>query len=374
LRCPDVCGFQLRRDDFLGEPMIAPAGTEEWRRLRDTDYMELMLRAERLGFQSIGKETMRDAVAYTAEKNAFDSARHWLGPLKWDGVGRVDGFLAKYFGSSDTPYTRAVGRFLWTALAGRVMVPGVKVDMAPVAVGAQGMGKTTAVAAMAPSPEFFASIDLALRDIDLARAIRGKLVIELGELIGLRMREIEQVKSFMSRQHEEWVPKYHEMPIRYARRCVFFGTSNKDDFLSDETGNRRWLPFRSGKCDPDGIARDREQLWAEGRDLFARNGVLFSEAERLAEAEHAGFTEHDDWEDSVNDWLNRPDFGGSTPISRDILRSSDVLRSAINLPPSQQTRAHQQRIKKVLLRLGFIEGSKRIDGQKVRGYVPPSLF
>ena len=111
-------------------------------------------------------------------------------------------------GYSDTPYTRAVGQYLWSALAGRVLCPGVKADMVPVAVGAQGARKSTAVAAMAPAPEHFMEADLSRSDDDQARLMRGKLVIELAELNGLRTREAEHIKAFVSRTHEHWTPKY----------------------------------------------------------------------------------------------------------------------------------------------------------------------
>jgi hypothetical protein len=371
---PDLCGFKLRCDSFRGELMIAAHNTDGWRSFKDTDYLELCMRLERGKFQSIGKELRRDAVAYVGEKNVFDSAQHWLDGLTWDGAPRVERSLITYFGAADTAYARAVAMYLFTALAGRVIEPAVKCDMVPVAVGAQGMRKSSAVAALVPSDEFFIAIDLGAKDTDLARLIRGKLVIELGELIGLRAREVEHIKAFVTRRFEEWTPKFVEMNTRYPRRCVFFGTSNKDDFLVDETGNRRWLPFRCGMCDPNGIARDREQLWAEARDLFTQHGVLYQQAEQLAEAEHAGFTEHDDWEDVVQDWLSRPDYDGTVPGARDILRSGEVLKHAIGLSDAMQTRPHQQRIKKVLLRLGYTEASKRVNGQKVRGYAPPSLF
>ncbi|MBW6494569.1 MAG: hypothetical protein K0B16_08450, partial [Burkholderiaceae bacterium] len=241
---PDVCGWQLRHDVFRDETMLSPPNVDEWRAFKDTDYTELCMRLERgdTGFKDIPKERIRDAVAYVADANAFDSAEHWLGLQVWDGVRRVETFLPRCFGAEDTPYTRAVGLYLWTAMAGRVMKPGIKADMVPVAVGPQGAKKSSAVAAIVPSPDFFLELDLGSKDDDLARLMRGKLVIELGELKGLRAREVEHVKAFITRQHEEWTPKYREMQVRYARRCVFFGTTNKDEFLADDTGNRRWLP------------------------------------------------------------------------------------------------------------------------------------
>jgi hypothetical protein len=374
---PDICGFHLRDDKFRGEVMLAENGTEGWRSLKDTDYTKICLQLEdgMCGFQGIGKELIRDGIAHSAELNTFDAAQHWLNALPWDGVARIERFMPVYFGADDTPYTRAVSLYLWTALAGRVTEPGVKCDMVPVAVGAQGMRKSSAVAALVPADDFYIAIDIGGKDDDLARLMRGKLVIELDELKGLGARDSEHIKSFISRTYEEWIPKYFEMNTRYRRRSVFFGTSNKDDFLADETGNRRWLPFRCGMCDPDAIARDRDQLWAEARELFKVNGVLHREAERLAKDEHASFVETDEWDTAVQDWLHLPDFiTGRTPYGREFLTSRDVLKEAFHLDDAHQTRPHMLRMKKVLIRLGYAYENKRTGHGRQRGFVPPSLF
>jgi predicted P-loop ATPase len=375
LNRPDVCGYQLRHDKFRNETMLAQYRTEGWKALKDTDYTELCLRLERGGFQSISKESIRDVVAYTAEANTFDSAQHWLEGLQWDGKPRIERFLQTYFSAADTPYSRAVALYFWTAAAGRVLQPGIKCDMVPIAFGAQGARKSSAVAALVPAPDFYTSIDMSSRDDDLARIMRGKLIIELDELKGLSSRDAESIKSFISRPHEEWTPKYRELTVRYMRRNVFFGTTNKDDFLADETGNRRWLPFQCGMCDPDAIARDREQLWAEARDQFKARGVLHEQAERLAKNEHAAFAEHDVWDDVIFKWLHTPDFAGtSRPYGRDYLTASEVLIEALDLPKGQHGRVQFKRVKKALLRLGYTYENKRIDGAKTRGFEPPSLF
>ena len=73
------------------------------------------------------------------------------------------------------------------------MVPGIKADMVPVAVGKQGLMKSATVEAITPAREFFAELDLSKSDDDKARLMRGKLVIELGELKGLRKVEVNNL-------------------------------------------------------------------------------------------------------------------------------------------------------------------------------------
>lgn len=374
---PDVCGYQLRFDTFRHGVMLSAPAVDEWRALSDVDYSELRLQLVRPGhghngFEEIGKETIRDAVDYVASKTTFDTATLWLESLQWDGVPRIERTLQKYFGTKDTPYHRAVSLYLWTALAGRVMVPGIKADMVPVAVGKQGARKSSTVAAIVPARDFFIEADLSRDDDDLARLMRGKLVVELAELNGLRKKEAEHIKTFIAKQEEEWTPKFKEFNTRYARRCIFFGTTNEPEFLVDKTGHRRWLPFDVGACDPDAMANDRDQLWAEALILFNQNGIVWAEAETLAKDVHEQYVERDPWEEAVINYLLGDGMGEPAPVDTPFT-VVQVLRSALCIPPSQINKGHKDRMSRVLSgisdKLRLKKCKPYIDGVQHRGYV-----
>jgi len=368
---PPATGYEVALDTFLGQTMIAVAdGRKQWRPLRDSDYTELRLRCERWGAKPIGRETMRDTVDWVAERHEFDSAIQWLDSEvpEWDGVERIEPFFASYFDVEDCAYTRACGRYLWTALAGRVLSPGVKADMIPVLIGEQGVGKSNGVKAIVPDAQFFFEVDLRNSDADLARQMRGKLLGELDELRGMSKRDMEHVKSFASRTHEQWVPKYREQAYTYPRRGVFIGTSNARQFLTDETGNRRFLPLTASDVDADAVARDRLQLWAEARDRYRSEGVAHGEAERLARQYHAEYTWEDPWDDSVSEWLQSESFErDGERIGDGPFTTEDVLRSALDIPPARQSNRDAARVGAVLRKLGYELRRRRwVDG--VRSY------
>jgi virulence-associated protein E len=369
---PPSCGFEIRFDTFRGEVMIRPQGREGWRPIGDADHVMLRMCLPRIGFSPVGKETMRDAITMVASYREFDTAIQWLKNLpEWDGVERVATFLPRYFWAADTSYARAVSLYLWTAMAARILDPGCKIDMVPVLVGAQGCGKSSGVMALVPDPMLFAEIALNDRDADLSRKIRGKLVIELGELRGLKTRDAESIKSFITSQHERWTPKYKEYETNYPRRCIFIGTTNDDEFLGDPTGERRWLPVRVvGKVDVTAIKADRDQLWAEAQALFAVEGVAWRDAEELARPEFAAFKEHDPWEDSIHQWLHTEDLGGSKPIDRKPLRTSDIMRGAASPnwsgPPE---RRDALRVGRIMRSWGFTQKDRWVDGRSVKTWI-----
>lgn len=374
---PDMTGYTVGYDTFRDEIMRGPGGTDGWERFTDVDYVKLRITLEARSFLPIGREMIRDAVEVVARRQAFDSAALWLehkAPA-WDGVPRVEGFVARYWGAADDAYTRAVGRYIWTALAGRVLDAGCKADMVPILVGEQGCGKSTAIMAMAPALDVFAEISFHEKEDDLARKIKGKLVIEIGELRGLHTRELESIKAYITRQHEQWVPKYKEFATHYPRRCIFFGTTNNHEFLADETGNRRWLPVVVGQIDVAGIARERDQLWAEGRALWLAGGVDFG-VERMASEAHAEHMIEDPWIEPIRCWLTTPDdAAGEAPLARGRVQISEISELALGLDVRRAGSKRDQMKIGELLRGHFkMEKRKVRDGRKTFwAYVfPPS--
>ena len=313
---------RLAWDEFNAEIVLRVEGG--WRAMTDEDITDARVALERRGgFASVAKETMRDALYRVAMGNQIDTGRDWLESLPaWDGVPRVATFLHRYLGAPDTRYTRAVSRYLLTALVGRVLKPGCQADMVPVLVGDQGVGKTQTIKALLPDRKFYAEIDLTKRDVDQARLLRGKIIGEIAELRGLATRDHESIKAWITREDEEWTPKYRESNIRYRRRCVFIGTTNQRQFLADETGNRRWLPVTVSRCLPGAVARDREQLLAEALSVYLVDGIDYSDAEKLAASEHEQYAVDDPWAEPVAEYL--AEIGGRVFTQREIF--SQVLR------------------------------------------------
>lgn len=352
---PDICGARVCYDEFKAHVMVAYEGDKDWRALRDTDYTNIRANLERRGFEKLGKELVRDALMVAAERFTIDSAITWARGLRWDGVPRVETFFTRYLGAEDREYVRAVALYLWTALAARCLEPGHQVDMVPVLISKQGTGKTSMVKAIAPEPEAFVEVGLHQDEEKLARLVRGKLVAEIAELRGLAGRDAEAIKAWITRTHEEWIPKYVEHATRFARRMVLIGTHNKDEFLEDETGERRWLPLRVGVTDLDALRVDVEQLWAEGIELFEAGGVQWRRAEALAREEHASFKVHDEWEGLIAQWLADDGMDGSegAPRGDSPFSLSAVLSGALGLNAREITRSVELRAGKVLRKLGY---------------------
>lgn len=371
-----LCGHGIAYDAFRDEIMITENIVNRpmhmlkftdlmWRPFRDDDYIMLKMRLERAAsfghkFEPIPVDLVRQLVKHVAQHRSFDSLRIQVSSFVWDGIPRVERFLIDFMGAADTKYHRAVALYYWTALAGRALVPGIKADMVPIAVGTQGARKTTLIRALAPTPEMFTELDLSKSDPDLAREMKGKVVGELGEMKGFSAKMIEHIKSFITRECEEWVPKYCEYATKYLRRCIFFGTTNDDEPLpTDSTGNRRWLPFKvaeGAKCDVELLAKVKELLWAEALTLFNANGVMWQDAERLAPEIHSEFEKDDPWTDHLREFLFRSEMGEVAMADNpEGLKIKNVIAAAFDIHIKDVTRTHMNMCSDALKKLGFVK-------------------
>jgi hypothetical protein len=360
------CGKRIAYDQFTDHIVWCAwgdkPGEERWKLFADQHYTQIVRQMDRNGFVPLSSGAIRDSVYDFASQNVVDTAIDWLTGLpKWDGVKRIERFLPDYLHSEDTEYTRAVGRYIWTALAARVMEPGAKADMVPVLVGQQDRRKTTMIENLVPHDTMYVEIDLAHRDEETARKLRGVIAAELNELKGLRGRQAESIKAFLTRRLEKWRPVYKEYTVVFRRRCLFFGTTNAEEgFLNDPTGERRWLPFEvsvNGRpLEVDRQIADRNQLWAEGLSEWRANGVAWRDAERLAKGEHYKYKEHDSWSQAARQWLLTDDpMAGGAPVDRPYgWTAADALIGGLGFRMKEIKLADKQRMGRVLVQLGAV--------------------
>ena len=389
IRRPELCGLGLRDDTFSGVTMRssgharANKGQRVWKAFEDTDYTVLHNTLERdMGFCPIREGMIKNATALVAHENRCDGMIDWIDGLKWDGVERIDTFMTTYFKSDDrdgidniddSEYLTALSRYMWSALAGRIVEPGVKCDMIPVFIGPQGVGKSIGIQAMCPTRESFTEISFTDRTADMVRMIQGRVIGEISELRGLHTRDLETIKAFVTVTSDSWIPKYREKSKQSLRRIVLIGTTNSDEFLSDDTGNRRWLPARvgeTGQIDIAAIKRDRDMLWAEAKVLFGLHGIEHVNVSALVTDKHAEHTITDNWIDIVRDWINEPDIlAGTVPCNERFLRLIDIASGALSIEPCNFDMLKQKRLGSVMRRIGYSRKAFRVKKTVVKGWV-----
>lgn len=214
--------------------------------------------------------TVKHGIENLAYANRFHPVRDYLNGLpKWDRKERLGSVLIKYLGAADTQLNRAIGKAWMCAAVRRIQQPGVKFDQVLVLRGDQGVGKSTFFRMLASETWHNDNINIGATSKEVIENASGAWIVEHAELSDMGNRDIERVKQFASTQVDRARTAYEKTAKTVPRQFVCAATVNKDKFLRDDTGNRRFWIVEVKKLDAKALKQDRDQLWAESVHLLA---------------------------------------------------------------------------------------------------------
>ena len=234
---------------------------------------------------------------------------------KWDGVPRVDGWVERCWqigpGEANKASARWTGIHVFMGAVKRTLEPGTKLDVTPVLVGPQEIGKSWHLSSLFPDEirgAFGDTLKLSGDRKEQLEALQGKALVEVAEMQGLTRAKLDSLKAFLTTLADFARLSYRSNPEHVPRRCVFVGTCNDDGtgvLREDTTGNRRFnILVLTGHGDhPDDVGADREQYWAEAlaRVRGGESPELPDEMKAARAAINDRYRMHDAFEELVSD-------------------------------------------------------------------------
>lgn len=313
---------------------------------------------------AVSYDTAIQAIEMIASRNLFHPIRDWLRSLPpWDGCNRLPDWLHNFVDAPESDYTRKVGAITLIGAVARVMNPGCRFDTVTILEGDQGLLKSS-VCEVLGGPWYMDGLGSEGKlDKEAAIAMAGAWVIELGEIDShLRANTASALKAFLSRRVDTYRPVYGRKAIQSPRQSVFIGTTNHKVYLTDHTGNRRFLPVpiftRGFKPTVLPLARVVNQLLAEAVVAYDQGIPYWFEGhEERVMMRHQSEKRRlvDPLEDAVEDYCRR-DGGWASPV-----RTTPIVQEIITNCPSMagQSMGLVMRVASILQRLGY--GKHRVE-------------
>lgn len=308
-------------------------------------------------------EAMHRALNLIAQDSRYHPVREYLSALKWDGSERLS-VLPRWLKVEPDAFGDKLIRYWMIAAVARAFEPGCQVDQVLILYSTQGDGKSSVLRALVPVDAWFTNSKIDLRNKDAMGTLRTTWIYEFKELSSFKGADSETIKGFIDQRVDKWRPPYARTDIVHPRGCVFVGSVNPNDFLSDPTGSRRfWTMVVTAPIDINVIAGQRDQLWAEAVAAYRAGEPWYPPPEErsLLTLRNRRFEEEDPWESVILRFLRRR--LADTSLSSDCrVTSADVL-TAIGVEQKEAHAKHVHRIAGILRKLGCKDGKVKGGGR-----------
>lgn len=227
-------------------------------------------------------------VTKVGAENSYHPVRDWIDSKEWDGQDRLQEFYDSLELATEHPLKETMLRKWAISCVAALYYANFSCEGVLTLSGRQGIGKSTFVRQLLPvnSINWYKDgvhLDFGIKDT-LFKALSA-WITELGEIdTTFKRSEISQLKAFITEREDILRPPYERKSNRYARRTLFFGTVNAEEFLNDDENRRFWvLDVRAIHT----ITFDIQQFWAQIKILYQR---LLGRIETKALRE-----QHDEW-------------------------------------------------------------------------------
>ncbi len=239
-----------------------------------------------------------------------------------------------------------------------------------VLIGKQGIYKTTWLEhLMPPCLRAYCTKMANVRDLNKDERMRIAEfgLINLDEIDSMSDKELNQLKSIITSSDVNERAAYGYTKERRIRIASFCASGNKREFLTDQTGNRRWLPFEVESIDSPynwGDSFPYEQIYAEALYLIRHGFEYWFELPDIEamESHVESFHVESNEEQLLPVYFQPANPGDNGAVFMSAAEISSLLVSYGNIRKPLDIR----QVGAVLQKNGFVQ--RRLHGGK-RGYV-----
>jgi predicted P-loop ATPase len=205
---------------------------------------------------------------------------------KWDGSVDYIGDLAKTISTTDDEFFQwAFKKWIVAMVACSVKKTAVNQTVL-ILSGKQGIGKTTWFKNILPAElkSYFAETSINPSNKDSTILLTEKILVNMDELTSFDKKNTEKFKELISKEIITERKPYGMYSEDYIRRASFSGTTNKIEFLTDVTGNRRYLCVKAESIDYQ-KSIDLTNVYSQAYTLFKKGFKFYFDKEDIKRVE-----------------------------------------------------------------------------------------
>lgn len=226
---------------------------------------------------------------------------------------------------------------------------------------AQNSGKTTFIRFLCPPTLKDYMTENISFDKDSLIALIENFIINLDELATFTKVEINALKSILSKSFVKERHPFERKAKKLSRRASFIGSTNMTEFLTDPTGNVRWIPFEITGIDwAYSKDIDIDKVWAQAYALF-KNGFsceVTADEVKENESENRNFTVI-----SLEMELIMKYYEPGSKADKDLFLTNGEIEIALRKESDGGMKISGNQLGKALRMLGFIRDNRYQQGK-----------
>lgn len=282
--------YDFRYNLFAAKPEVKSKKDSEFNFLDEREFDNLKIETKIQASIDITDNDFRSLIGSKVISEDYDPIKKYIFALpKWDGVERFVPFLQKVQLKDETERAYLIKYFQkwFVAMVASLVYDSVINDTCFVFSGKQGRGKTRFYEALVPKELrllYTFTGNFNPRDKDHLEMLGTKIQINIDEMATLTRTDSETLKTTMSMKYVVLRRAFGRAPIHLFRKASFCGSINEDEFLTDQTGNRRWLPFAIHDID---LTEDFDigLLYAQALAMYKDGFNIYFDRNEIAELE-----------------------------------------------------------------------------------------
>lgn len=200
--------------------------------------------------KSIAYQTIQNYIFYIADCNAYNPVHDYFETGSWDKKDRFP-IIFKILGVDNQLSMELIKKWFYqcVGMAYNNVDHPIQAEGCLILSGKEGIGKSRFFALICPDPHWFRTKSNMLRldNKDNLLSVISGFIVELGEIDATLSNKRADIKSFITASTDNIRKPYAREESRTPRTTSFAGTTNKTEFLNDESGFRRWwnIPVKS---------------------------------------------------------------------------------------------------------------------------------